>query len=173
MALIKDSAVVEDSWVHVDDGKDLSNQDSVIVSLDRWQDEHETLAKRNTPLGIRLRSDQPPSEIVGDLSRFAVIALEFPAFTDGRAYSYARLLRERLCYTGEIRAVGNVLRDQLSLMQRCGFDAFEVNSSEKASNWLDAFQEIDVVYQPAGDKFETVMSRRQQAHGAHRAHTGR
>ena len=163
MALIKDNTVVEDSWVHVDDNEDLSDQDSVIVSLDRWQDEQETLTKRNAPLGIRLRSDPPPSELAGDLSRFAVIALEFPAFTDGRAYSYARLLRERLGYTGEIRAIGNVLRDQLSLMQRCGFDAFEVNSPETASNWLDAFKEIVVVYQPTGDNLETVLSRRQQA----------
>jgi len=164
MALIKENAVVEDIWVHVNGGEDLRDQDSVIVSLDRWQDEQEDLAKRNSPLGIRLRADQPPSEIAGDLSRISVIALEFPAFTDGRAYSYARLLRERLGYSGEIRAVGNVLRDQLALMQRCGFDAFEVADTETTSKWLGAFQEIDIVYQPTDDRFEAVISQRQRLH---------
>ncbi len=167
MALIKENTVVEDTWVHVDDSEELSLDETVIVSLDRWRDKQGALSELNAPIGIRLRSDQPPSEIADDLSRVAVIALEFPAFTDGRAYSYARLLRERFGFSGEIRAVGNVLRDQLSLMQRCGFDAFEVNSPEIASKWLEAFQEIDVVYQPTEDNLETVMSRRQ------RAHTGR
>lgn len=162
MALIKNNRVGEDTWIYVDDDTDLPVSESVIVSLHRWRDEQDTLSKRNAPLGIRLRSDQPPSEITDNLDRFDVIALDFPAFTDGRAYSYARLLRERMGFSGEIRAVGNVLRDQLPLMQRCGFNAFEVAGTVIGEKWLAVFQEINVVYQPTGDHFENAMSRRQR-----------
>jgi uncharacterized protein (DUF934 family) len=160
MALIKNKSVMKDPWKHVSDGEELPVEKSIIISLNRWQNEHETLSKRNAPLGIRLGSNQPPSEIRADLSKFDVIALDFPAFTDGRAYSYARLIRERYGFSGEIRAVGNVLRDQLDLMQRCGFDAFEVANEKTAKKWLDAIDEIEMVYQPTGDGIETIMSQR-------------
>jgi uncharacterized protein (DUF934 family) len=109
------------------------------------------LAGRNAPLGIRLRADQPPAEIVVDLDRFQVIALEFPSFVDGRAYSYARLLRERHGYRGELRAVGNVLRDQALFMRRCGFDSFEVAEGTGIAGWREALGEISVFYQPTED----------------------
>jgi uncharacterized protein (DUF934 family) len=160
MALIKNKTVSNDSWTHVGDDEELPVAESIIISLNRWQNEHDVLSKRNAPLGIRLNSDQPPLEIEDDLSKFDVIALDFPAFTDGRAYSYARLLRERYGFSGEIRAVGNVLRDQLDLMYRCGFDAFEVADEKSAEKWLDAIVENDTVYQPTGDDSETVMSQR-------------
>jgi uncharacterized protein (DUF934 family) len=167
MALIKNKAVSDDSWTHVGDDEELPVEESIIISLNRWKNEHEALSKRNAPLGIRLASDQPPLEIEDDLSKFDVIALDFPAFTDGRAYSYARLLRERYGFSGEIRAVGNVLRDQLDLMHRCGFDAFEVADEKSAEKWLDAIAEIDTVYQPTGDDTETVMSQRLRGSARH------
>ncbi|MHA1154101.1 MAG: DUF934 domain-containing protein, partial [Alphaproteobacteria bacterium] len=83
--------------------------------------------------------------------RFQVIALEFPSFGDGRAYSYARLLRERHGYRGELRAVGNVLRDQALFMRRCGFDAFEVAEGTAVAGWREALGEISVFYQPTED----------------------
>jgi uncharacterized protein (DUF934 family) len=93
-----------------------------------------------------------------------VIALEFPKFGDGRAYSYARLLRERYGFRGELRAVGNVLRDQALFMLRCGFDAFEVTEGTPIEGWREALGEISVVYQPTADG-------RPVAHGL-RAHVG-
>jgi uncharacterized protein (DUF934 family) len=151
MPLIKDDAFIDDPWVAVADDEALPEGAPAIVSLARWQAERETLEGRNAPLGIRLRADQPPGEIADDLDRFQVIALEFPVFGDGRAYSYARLLRERHGYRGELRAVGNVLRDQALFMRRCGFDTFEVAEGTGVDGWREALGEISVFYQPTED----------------------
>ena len=151
MPLIKDDEFVADPWVAVDDEEDLPEGAPAIVSLGRWQAGRDTLAGRNAPLGIRLRADQPPAEIAQDIDRFQVIALEFPSFGDGRAYSYARLLRERYGYRGELRAVGNVLRDQALFMRRCGFDAFEVAEGTGVAGWRESLGEISVFYQPTED----------------------
>ncbi len=151
MPLIKNDEITEDPWIAVDDEDSLHEGAPAIVSLARWRAERETLAGRNAPLGIRLRADQPPAEIAEDIDRFQVIALEFPSFGDGRAYSYARLLRERHGYRGELRAVGQVLRDQALFMRRCGFDAFEVAEGTGAAGWREALGEITVFYQPTED----------------------
>jgi uncharacterized protein (DUF934 family) len=163
MALVKNNLVVKDSWVKVDDEGDLPAGD-ILVSLTRWTEDRDALLARKGQVGICLKSDENPEQILQDLSFFQVIALEFPAFTDGRAYSYARLLRERHGYKDELRAVGNVLRDQVLLMHRCGFDAFEIKApDEKALQiWLDAQKEMTTFYQPTGDGRKTVMSLRQR-----------
>ena len=160
MPLIKDGQLTEDSWVHLDDEAALSPEAQQIVSLERWQAEHETLRQRNTPIGIRLKSDQSPTEIAEDIGHFAVIALEFPKFTDGRAYSSARLLRERYGYKGELRAVGNVLRDQFLFMQRCGFDSFEVKDAKAAEAWAESIAAISVAYQPGADARRPATAQR-------------
>jgi uncharacterized protein (DUF934 family) len=152
MPLIKHDALVHDPWVAAGDEGPLPVEAHVIVTLERWQDARAHLLARNGRLGIRLRSDQPPALIAEDLDRFDLIALEFPQFKDGRAYSHARLLRARYGFTGELRAVGNVLRDQLVFMQRCGFDAFEVADERALDGWRRATREISVRYQPATDR---------------------
>src|SRR5690606_12670611 len=113
MALIKHNELVDDSFVDVSHAEGIPESGAIIVSLEQWQSQREQLLARGTPLGIRLRSDQTPALIVDDLPHFALVALEFPKFRDGRAYSYARLLRERYGFTGELRAVGDVLMEQL------------------------------------------------------------
>ena len=160
MPLVKDGTVVDDPWVAVDDEDPLPDAAPVIVSLGRWERERDGLRRRDAPLGIRLESDEPPERIAGDVHRLSLIALEFPKFTDGRAYSHARLLRERYRYAGELRAVGNVLRDQFLFMKRCGFDAFEVDREEAVTGWSQAMTEIDVMYQPAADHRSSVLSLR-------------
>jgi uncharacterized protein (DUF934 family) len=90
------------------------------------------------------------------------VALEFPLFNDGRAYSHARLLRERYGFEGEIRAVGEVLLEQLFFMYRAGFDAFEIDSRTPTEDWKTAFADIDVVYQPASDGQPTATQLRWQ-----------
>lgn len=152
MTLIKHREIVADTWQQVDDGAPVPPNGGAIVSLDRWQAERDTLIGRNAPLGVRLRSDQSPQAIAGDLDRLELVALDFPHFKDGRGYSSARQLRERYGFTGEVRAVGNVLRDQLAFMARCGFDAFEYAGRTPAAEALSAFTEIDVVYQTAADR---------------------
>lgn len=151
MALIKDGTFVDDVWVAVGDDDPVPDDKPAIVSLERWQRDRDRLTGRKAPLGVRLRSDQPPALIAGDLAHFGVVALEFPRFGDGRAYSYARLLRQRYGYGGEVRAVGDVLRDQFLFMHRCGFDAFEVTDRTEIGHWQQALSEISVVYQPAAD----------------------
>ncbi len=156
MALIKDGAVVDDDWITVADDVELPDA-PVIVTFDRWRSERDRLIGRNTPLGIRLESGQSPVGIAGDLDRFSLVALEFPVFTDGRAFSSARILRERYGFFGEIRAVGDVLRDQILFMVRCGFDAFEMERGGTAEDWRAAVAEINVFYQAAADRRLSVL----------------
>jgi len=152
MPLIKNRQIVTDTWQHVDDDAALLAEGGVIVSLARWQAGRPALAGRNAPLGIRLKSDEGADAIADDLAYFDLVALEFPNFKDGRAYSTAQLLRQRYHYKGELRAVGEVLRDQLQFMLRCGFDAFEYAGKTAAEEALKAFNEVDMVYQTAADR---------------------
>ena len=163
MPLLKDGRIADDPWSDLPETPEpASDADAgapdtpfldvdLIVTLDQWRGQRETLLRRNGRLGLRLASDQPPEEIASDLEHFDLIALEFPKFNDGRAYSYARLLRERHGFKGELRAVGNVLRDQLFFMLRCGFDSFAVADEKTAAAWKDAIEEIQVWYQPTAD----------------------
>ena len=123
MTLLKDGRAIADNWLEIDGEQPLPSAEAVIVSLPRWKADQTELLGRNIRLGIRLAGDEAAEDIADDLSRIDLIAIEFPKFTDGRGYSIARILRERYGFKGEIRAVGNVLRDQLAFMSRCGIDA--------------------------------------------------
>lgn len=160
MALLKDGVVVRDPWIAVADDEALPAVGPVVVSLERWRKQRDELVARGDPLGTRLRSDESPAAIAADLGCFALIALEFPIFKDGRAFSYARLLRERYGYRGELRAVGNVLLEQLLFMHRCGFDAFELGSEHPVDDFVTATQEISVFYQPTADGRQTASELR-------------
>ena len=159
MKLIKNGEFVEDRFVTVGD-EDALPDGPVIVSLERWQAEREALRARNTPVGVRLQSGQEPSPIAEDLDNIDVVALEFPTYRNGRGYSYARLLRERHGYKGEIRAVGNVLRDQFQFMVRCGIDALEVTDNITPEIWKENVGSFTLFYQPAADGKDTVLSLR-------------
>ena len=148
MALINDRAVIEgDPWRFVADDDPMPAEGAAVVTLDRWKADIDALRGRNSPLGIKLATDEPPAEIADDLDRFDLIALEFSTVSDGRAFSYARLLRDRYDYAGELRAVGFVLRDHLDFMARCGIDTFELMDGKDAENALEAFGELSVAYQ--------------------------
>jgi uncharacterized protein (DUF934 family) len=162
MPLIKQGQVVDDGFVTALEEADLPAEGPVIVSLEVWQSRREDLLARGEKLGVRLHSDQQPDQVADDLEHFSVVALEFPVFTDGRAYSYARLLRERFGYRGELRAVGEVLLEQLHYMDRVGFDAFEVQSEHALEDWLAASKDLDVWYQPASDDRKTVWEQRRE-----------
>lgn len=160
MPLIRNGAVADDAWATAGTADDLIAPGPVpgpvIVTLDLWESARGDLLARGTPLGVRLRSDESPDRIAADLEHLEVIALEFPKFTDGRAYSYARILRQRYGFRGEIRAVGAVLRDQFLFMHRCGFDAFEIADGTAADAWTAAVNEFSVWYQPAADARASV-----------------
>jgi uncharacterized protein (DUF934 family) len=159
MPLLKNGAVVDDRWRRLADDDPAPDSDAVIVSLARWRADR-ALAGRNGPLGLALRNSEPVRPLADELHRFELIALEFPKFTDGRAYSQARLLRERFGFAGELRATGQVLPDQLLLMRRCGFDAFEIAKGAPLETWKRALESFSVFYQPAADGREPIASLR-------------
>ena len=158
MPLLRGGALADDPWTRVGDDEPLPDGPA-IVSLRRWLAERDRLAERDGPLGLALASDEAPEALAGDLDRFATIRLEFPAFTDGRAYSQARKLRQRYGFVGELRAAGEVLRDQYAFMRRCGIDAVEVADDADPRAWLAAANEIGVTYQAAADGRATVARR--------------
>jgi len=125
MALWKDGAFAAQDFATVADGEPLPDG-AVIVSLKRFLDEREAILGRNTPIGVLLQPADRLEPIVEDLPRLAVLALAFPKFGDGRAFSLARLARERHGFAGELRAVGDILFDRIAYMLRCGFTALDI-----------------------------------------------
>jgi uncharacterized protein (DUF934 family) len=164
MALVKNGELVASSFVDASGAEGIPASGPVIVTLDQWKAHRDALLARGTPLGIRLHSDQPPELVAADLQHFAVVALEFPKFRDGRAYSYARLLRERYGFKGELRAVGEVLLEQLFFMLRTGFDAFEIQSADPLKDYRTALADFSVWYQPTADGRPTAMQLRRAKH---------
>lgn len=158
--LIKNGAVTDDTYVTVGADEALPASGDVIVTLERWRADRAALDARDGRLGVRLRSDEPPDLIADALARLSVIALEFPAFRDGRAYSYARLLRDRYGFAGELRAVGDVLLEQLHFMVRVGFDSFELDSDDPERDFRIAAGDFSVWYQPASDDRSSAVELR-------------
>lgn len=141
---------VEDAFTNVADDEDLPHGD-VIISLTRFQTDGERLLSEGRRVGVRLQAHEEAEALAYDLPRLALVALEFPKYRDGRAYTNARLLRERLGYRGEVRAVGDVLREQAAFMVRCGFDAFEPADGATSNEWQAAVNRYRHVYQRAAD----------------------
>jgi uncharacterized protein (DUF934 family) len=135
----------------------------VIVSLTRFHAEGERLIGEGRAVGVRVAADEPVESLAYDLPAIAVVALEFPKFKDGRAYSAARILRERFGFTGELRAVGDVLLEQARFMIRCGFDAFEPADGTTPAQWTAAAARFRHVYQRAADAKEPAFAVRGQA----------
>lgn len=162
MALLKRDRIVNDPWQRLDDAAEPPLGVPFIVTYERWRMDRDALLGRNGELGIVLASDQSPELIADDLHRFSLVCLDFPKFTDGRAYSYARLLRARYDFNGEIRAVGTVLRDQLLFMRRCGFDSFDIPDDVNSTAWTIAFDDFSQRYQPTVDRTPTATQLRLQ-----------
>lgn len=160
MPIVRDGKVVEDRWVAVADDQPLPDSEPAIVTLSRWQNERATLAHRNVPLGVRLKSSDSATEIAADLMHFGIVVLEFPKFNDGRAFSSARLLRERYGFKGEIRAAGHIIRDQLLFLVRCGVDSIDAADASWAEKWRIAQGELTVVYQPGADARRPALALR-------------
>jgi uncharacterized protein (DUF934 family) len=143
-------ALAEDPFTAVSDDWAIPQGD-VIISLTRFQAEGDRLLSEGRKVGVRLESHEDVEALAYDLPRLAVVALAFPKFGDGRAYSYASLLRERFSYQGEVRAVGDVLREQAGFMVRCGIDAFEPADGSTPEEWERATHRFRHVYQRSTD----------------------
>lgn len=164
--IIKNGQIVSDDWqvlklaegetpetVALDDGKQ-------IVPLAVWQARKAAILASGQPVGVWLDSHEGPEAIAADLTSFALVAVNFPKFADGRGYSTARLLRERYGYRGELRAIGDVLHDQLFLMKRCGFDAFAVRADKDIRAALAGLGDFSEAYQAAVDQPQPLFRRR-------------
>jgi len=161
--VIKNGEVLSDNWLLLAKEAqlaDLPEAVDCIVPLALWQAEREALKNRTGGLALWLDADEEVETIAADLPNLTLIALNFPAFTDGRAYSSAALLRQRYGFTGEIRAIGDVLRDQLFAMRRCGFDAFAIRADKDPHDALKGLADFSQSYQGAVEQPLPLFRRR-------------
>ena len=152
MRLVRAGRIVADQYVRVLDDAPIPDVVPVIVPAARFLADADKILRREAPTGVLWPNNRRIVELVPHLDRIALVALEFPSFKDGRAYSQARVLREQYGFHGEMRAVGHVLRDQFLFLLRAGFDAFEVVKDGDAAVFAEAVARYSVFYQPAGDR---------------------
>ncbi len=162
MPLVKSGKIATDTFVHVADDAELPGDAAILVSAARFLENPEAIVRRPGKSGVIWPNNRDVDDLVPYLDRLAVVALVFPSFRDGRAYSQARLLRERHGFKGELRATGQVLRDQFMFMLRAGFDAFEVKKEADADAFANTAKRYSVFYQPTGDGRLTALHQRMQ-----------
>ena len=166
--IIKQREIVSDDWqvLRLDEGQSADTVEvpagKIIVPLSVWTAQKASLSGRS-PLGVWIASDERPETLAGELDKFAVVAVDFPKFTDGRGYSIAYNLRMRLGYTGELRAIGDVLRDQLFAMYRVGFNAFATRQDRSIEDALKGLTVFSEVYQTSVDQ-KLPLFRRHERH---------
>jgi len=155
--LIKHRRIIVDTWQRLGVAgaglpAELPVAGDVILPLAVWREGRAALSQRQGRCGVWLEPGDDPAEVAALPPLPALIAVHFPTFTDGRGYSQARLLRTRYGFTGELRAVGDVLRDQLFELARCGFDAFSLRADQNPEHALTAFDDFSEAYQAAADR---------------------
>jgi uncharacterized protein (DUF934 family) len=160
MPLIKNGRVVEDRYVRILDDAPIPDGVPVIVPAARFLADAEDILRRDAPTGVEWPNNRKVAELEPYLDRLAVVVLAFPNFKDGRGYSQARQLRERYRFAGELRAAGQILRDQFLFLVRAGFDALEVKKPADAEVFAATLARYSVFYQPAGDPRSAALQRR-------------
>jgi uncharacterized protein (DUF934 family) len=160
MRLVKEGRIVTDRFVRVPDDAPITADAAVIVSHGRLLADPSALLRRAAPTGVIWPNDRKVAELAPHLGGLALVGLVFPVFKDGRAFSQARLLREQYGFAGELRATGQVLRDQFLFMLRAGFDAFEVTKEADAAAFAETVRRYSIFYQPTGDGRPTVHDAR-------------
>jgi uncharacterized protein (DUF934 family) len=150
----------ERAFTLLEDDEALPAEGGVTVSFTRFRKERDLLLARADPLGLRLEASETPESVGADVYRFALIVLNVPYFRDGRAFSWARLLRTRLGYQGEIRVTGHVLKDQIAFYMRVGVDSFELPRPVTEAEIEAARAEISHVYQHSVDGRATIWDLR-------------
>lgn len=160
MPLLKNGKVAADVWTFAEDGIPAGDGGAVIVTLARFLAEHEVLLASNHPVGVRLTNADDPGVLAPWLDRLELVELSFPKYTDGRAFSQAQLLRRRYGYKGEVRATGQILRDQLRLMIRSGFDAVQFDDADAEAIYEISSREFSEFYQAASDTSASIFLKR-------------
>lgn len=151
MQLIRDGKIAEDRFVKILDDSPIPDDVPVVVPAERYLANAEEFDRRTSPTGVLWPNNRRISELAPHLDHVATVALQFPTFRDGRAYSQARQLREQYGFRGELRATGHVLRDQFLFMSRAGFDSYEVSKPADVDAFKEATARYSVFYQPTGD----------------------
>ena len=165
--IIKNRTIAADDWTVLRLGESDTADDVVvpsgriIVPLKVWLAQRDQLQSR-AELGVWLASAERAEDLQNDLAMFSVIAVDFPKFADGRGYSIATQLRTRLGYTGELRAIGDVLRDQMFYMQRVGFDAFAPRADKDIGRALQGLNDFSITYQASSDEKSPLFRRVQR-----------
>lgn len=157
--LIKQREIIVDDWRYADEDP-VGRERALILPFARWKEEREQWWLWDGRLGVRLGPTDLVTELKNDFTRIGLVAIEFGGLAEGRGYSQAALLRTRYKFTGELRAVGNIQRDQLFYMARCGFDAFELPADADLEAALTAFDDFTVAYQRAVDAAGLHLQRR-------------
>lgn len=168
MPLVKNAQIVADGFIRIADDEAIPADGAILVPAERLLADASIL-DRAGDTGVIWPNNRDIDDIASLLGRLAAVALVFPIFRDGRAYSQARILRERLSFKGEMRATGQVLRDQFVFMLRAGFDAFEVKKDADAAAFAEVAKRYSVFYQPTGDGRVTAFRQRLQSHRAAQA----
>lgn len=160
MPLVRAGRRVEDRFVRILDDAPLPDHVPVLLPAARFLADIADIGRRTAPAGVIWPNDRRIAELAPHLDHLALVALEFPKFRDGRAYSQARQLRERYGFRGELRATGQVLRDQFLFLLRAGFDAFEVVKETDVEHFVEATRRYSVFYQPSADGRPTAIALR-------------
>ncbi len=158
--LLKDNQIIEDSWVFLDDSVETLPSGNILLSLEQWQQFSDQLSQHNGELGLWLEGNAEIDTVIDSLQQLSLIAIKFPKFVDGRGFSLARLLRERYNYNGELRAIGEFIRDQLYLLKRCGFNAFQLTEDQDLSEASKSLSDFSETYQVSADQQEPLFRRR-------------
>ncbi len=161
--LINQQQLLTDPWIRIDDAAEVPALAPALISLARWQRDATMLAARQGPIGVELATHHEAPAIAEHLHIFGLVAVHFPKFSDGRGYSIARTLRDRLRYRGELRATGDVLRDQLFNLARVGFDTFALREDQDAQASLAAFRDFSEAYQVSVERPIPLFRRRTAA----------
>ncbi len=158
--LIKRGRIVDDPFFAIGDDEPAPSTGAILVSLKRFLADKDTLLERRLPLAVRVAPGESPQSLGDDVHKLAAVVLQVGYFKDGRAFSWARLLRQRLSYKGEIRVSGHFLKDQIAFFSRVGADAFDISQNVSPDDVDKAMREISNVYQPSVDGRRTIRELR-------------
>ena len=158
--VLKDNRLIDDSWTLLTEDSESLPSGDILLSYSQWQTFSDQLDSHDGSVGVIIEGNADIEDIIEPLLKLPLIAINFPKFADGRAFSSARLIRERYNYTGEIRAVGGFIRDQLYYLSRCGFNAFKFDDSVDLTESAKSLQDFSEAYQVSVDQESPLFRRR-------------
>jgi uncharacterized protein (DUF934 family) len=158
--ILKDGQITTDNWSLVDDQAASLPAGDILLSFEQWQNFNDQLSQHQGKVGVWLEGNIEIEQVIEPLLELPLIAINFPKFADGRGFSTARLIRERYQYSGELRAIGGFIRDQLYLLKRCGFNAFQFSNEDELSGAAESLNDFSENYQVSVDQKHPLFRRR-------------